>query len=119
MRRSFCPSSNSSGAATRRWRSGANGCSSRRPTSPPMPPNDSACHGTALSSWVRASRCNQVPRACSAVDGLATLVDDEPLRSALDSRGIGLECDGYLVARVAHHVGGQLVGLGLGEMNSH
>ena len=41
-----CPSSNSSGDARRRWRSGASGSSSRRPTSPPTRPNGSACRAT-------------------------------------------------------------------------
>jgi len=31
----------------RRWHPGASGCSSRRPTSPPTPPNSWACHATA------------------------------------------------------------------------
>ena len=46
-RRTSCPRSSCARATHRRWRRGASGCSSRRPTSPPTRPHTFACRATA------------------------------------------------------------------------
>jgi KUP system potassium uptake protein len=57
-RRTSCRRSSSGAARHRRWRPGANGCSSPPPTSPPTPPNTSDCPATVRSSWAGTSRCS-------------------------------------------------------------
>ena len=78
-------------------------------------PNGSACRATALSSWVHASRYDP---ALSRATVWPVLVDVKALDPVWHFRRVGCECDGNLVARVAHHVDRQLVGFRFGEMNA-